>query len=84
MAGAAERDGALVVVPARGPAGVASRWLAVRPPRIARGLTLLALIAHAAVWGFDAPYGRSVAAGSALVLLGMTWMVWAWKTSASH
>jgi protein-S-isoprenylcysteine O-methyltransferase Ste14 len=52
-------------------------WLHVRPPRIAQGLALLALMGHVAVWGFEAPFGRSTLGGAALLAAGLGWMLWA-------
>jgi protein-S-isoprenylcysteine O-methyltransferase Ste14 len=79
MAGAAERGhpSAARQLPAvRRPD---SRWLQVRPPRIAQALAVLALGAHAALWGLDTPFGRSTLGGAALLLAGIGWMVWAWR-----
>lgn len=75
MAGAAERGGALIVLPAR--AAAAPRGLRFRPPFIAAALTALALLLHAASGGVDAPFGRSAAGGAALMLAGLAWATWA-------
>jgi protein-S-isoprenylcysteine O-methyltransferase Ste14 len=55
----------------------ASRWLHVRPPRIAQGLALLALMLHLVLWGFAAPFGNAPFAGAALMAVGLGWMLWA-------
>ena len=75
MAGAAERGGALIALPAR--ALAAPRGLRFRPPFIASALTALALLLHAASGGVDAPFGRSAAGGAALMLAGLAWATWA-------
>jgi protein-S-isoprenylcysteine O-methyltransferase Ste14 len=54
-----------------------TRWLQLRPPRIAQGLALLALMGHVAVWGFAAPFGNSTLGGAALLAAGLGWMLWA-------
>jgi protein-S-isoprenylcysteine O-methyltransferase Ste14 len=69
---------ALVAVPARAPAAPPSRWLRLRPPGIARALTVIALALHAVVFGFNAPLGRSIAGGALAMLAGFAWMAWAW------
>jgi protein-S-isoprenylcysteine O-methyltransferase Ste14 len=82
MAGAAEPSGApgaLVPAPAPQDRGGRERWLRLRPPRLARRLTFAALVLHAIVWGFNAPYGRSVAGGVALAAAGIGVMLWAWR-----
>jgi protein-S-isoprenylcysteine O-methyltransferase Ste14 len=79
MAGAADPSGALVPVPQPQGGGSRHRWLRLRPPSLARRLTIVALLLHAVVWGFDAPYGRSVAGGAALMLAGIGLMLWAWR-----
>jgi len=79
MAGAAEPSGALVPLPQPPGSGGRGRWLRLRPPRLARRLTFAALVLHALVWGFNAPYGRSVAGGVALVVAGFGLMFWAWR-----
>ena len=58
---------ALAAVPARAPAPD-SRWLRLRPPSLARALTVLALALHAIVFGFSAPLGRSIAGGGLMML----------------
>lgn len=78
MAGAADPSRARLPAASPGGASAASRWLRLRPPRIARALTLLALLAHVALWGLTAPWGRSVVGGMALVAAGLGWMLWAW------
>jgi protein-S-isoprenylcysteine O-methyltransferase Ste14 len=76
MAGVTEPTHAGVhAVPAPGAAG---RWLRLRPPAIARTLTVIALALHAIVFGFSAPLGRSIAGGVPLMLAGFAWMAWAW------
>ena len=54
-----------------------TRWLQLRPARIAQGLALLALMAHVVVWGFEAPFGNSTLGGAALLAAGLGWMFWA-------
>jgi len=54
-----------------------TRWLQLRPPRIAQGLALLALMGHVVVWGFEAPFGQSTLGGAALLAAGLGWMLWA-------
>ena len=54
-----------------------SRWLHLRPLRIAQGLALLASMGHVAVWGFEAPLGNSTLGGAALLAAGLVWMLWA-------
>src|SRR5262245_17451189 len=79
MAGAAElsRSRALVAVPGPAPAEP-SRWLRLRPPTIARVLSVTALALHALLFGFAAPLGRSQLAGALLMSLAFGWMAWAW------
>lgn len=79
MAGAAEPSGARVPAPSPQHRGGHSRWLRLCPPRLARRLTVAALVLHAIVWGFNAPYGRSVAGGVALAAAGFGLMLWAWR-----
>ena len=38
---------------------------------------MIALALHALLFGFDAPLGRSPAAGALLMSLGFAWMAWA-------
>src|SRR5262245_39227745 len=82
MAGAVElsRKRALATLPAAARAADAapSRWLRLRPPAIARTLTLVALALHALLFGLGAPLGRSVGGGALLMLAGFAWMAWAW------
>lgn len=54
-----------------------TRLQAVRAPRIAQGLLLLALVGHALVWGTAAPLGRLPAVGAAIALMGLGWAAWA-------
>jgi protein-S-isoprenylcysteine O-methyltransferase Ste14 len=79
MAGAGDARGALVTTTPAQRSGGRERWLRLRPPRIARALTLAALALHALVWGFSAPYGRSLVGGLALMLAGVGVMLWAWR-----
>jgi protein-S-isoprenylcysteine O-methyltransferase Ste14 len=82
MAGAAEPSGApgaVVPMPQPQSSGGRGRWLRLRPPRLARRLTVAALVLHAIVWGFNAPYGRSVVGGVVLVAAGIGLMLWAWR-----
>lgn len=69
---------ALAAVPARAPVAPDSRWLRLRPPGIARTLTLLAFALHAIVFGLNAPLGRSIAGGGLVMSAGFAWMAWAW------
>jgi protein-S-isoprenylcysteine O-methyltransferase Ste14 len=55
-----------------------SRWLRLRPPAIARALTMLAFSLHAIVFGLSAPQGRSLAGGVLVMLAGFAWIAWAW------
>ena len=66
--------GAVEVVASAWPA---SRWLHLRPPRIAQALALLALMLHVTVWGFAAPLGSAPLGGGALLTAGLGWMLWA-------
>jgi protein-S-isoprenylcysteine O-methyltransferase Ste14 len=75
MAGAA--DGSLAVAGGTAAAG-ASRWLRLRPPRLALGLTAAALAAHALLWGPDAPLGSAPFEGAALLAWGAAWVLWSW------
>jgi protein-S-isoprenylcysteine O-methyltransferase Ste14 len=60
-------------------AGVgSSRWLRLRPPQLARGLVLAALLLHFGIWGFNAPLGRWLFGGLALIFSGLAVMLWAW------
>jgi len=77
MAGATELSPVRALASAATPI-VPSRWLRVRPPTVARALTVLALLLHAVVFGFTAPLGRSIAAGVPMMLAGLAWMAWAW------
>ena len=72
---AASSSRALVPLPARvGP----SRWLRLRPPTLARVLTVIAMGLHALAFGIDAPFGRSIAGGALVMSAGFAWMAWAW------
>jgi protein-S-isoprenylcysteine O-methyltransferase Ste14 len=77
--------GVVEVVAGRWPT---TRWLHLRPTRIAQGLALLALMGHVAVWGFEAPFGHSTLGGAALLAAGLGWMLWAgWlfrQTGTTH
>ncbi|MBI5255654.1 MAG: isoprenylcysteine carboxylmethyltransferase family protein [Burkholderiales bacterium] len=53
------------------------RWIELRPPLLAPTLGLAAHGLHLALWGTAAPLGRWPVAGTALVLAGLGWMVWA-------
>ena len=55
-----------------------SRWLRLRPPTVARALTMIAMTLHALAFGIGAPYGRSIAGGALLIGAGFAWMAWAW------
>ena len=83
MAGAAEdRQLSLSVASAAAlPTGrLAARVLAWRPPGLAIALMAVALLAHGALWGPNAPFGRWVWGGLAVEALGMGWMLWAvWR-----
>lgn len=81
MAGTAERcdAGAAVVTP--GDAGSGdwiARAVALRPPLVALALAMSALIGHLAIWGPNAPFGRTPWGGAALEAIGLGWMLWAW------
>ena len=56
----------------------ASRWLRLRPPTLARALSVLALALHALVFGFAAPFGRAPWTGALLTAAGCAWIAWAW------
>lgn len=71
------RARALATLPASPAAAAPSRWLRLRPPTIARLLSVAALALHALLFGLDAPLGRSPAAGALLMSLGFVWMAWA-------
>jgi protein-S-isoprenylcysteine O-methyltransferase Ste14 len=73
----AEPSPSRALVPARA-AVEPSRWLRLRPPGIARALTMLAFSLHAIVFGIGAPLGRSIAGGVLVMLAGFAWMAWAW------
>jgi protein-S-isoprenylcysteine O-methyltransferase Ste14 len=70
----------LVPVGAAGPAAAPSRWLQLKPPRIALALSIVALALHALVHGNAVPWAQSLAGGAALLLAGFAWMAWAWWT----
>lgn len=57
---------------------LAPKWIGVRPPRVAQGLVLAALLLHAGLWGTEAPLGRLPAAGAAVAAAGIGWLLWAW------
>jgi len=69
-----------VRAPAAGAATAAApnRWLRLRPPTLARWLSVLAFALHALVFGLTAPLGRSLAAGVPVMIVGFAWMAWAW------
>jgi len=85
MAGAAEAGRELVLADRRTPAdgrrvSRARRPLAWRPPGIVVALMAIALAAHLALWGLNAPFGRAVWGGLAIEALGLGWMLWAvWR-----
>jgi protein-S-isoprenylcysteine O-methyltransferase Ste14 len=64
-------------VPLRAPVEP-SRWLRLRPPTVARALTMVAMTLHALAFGIGAPFGRSIVGGALLMLSGFAWMAWAW------
>jgi protein-S-isoprenylcysteine O-methyltransferase Ste14 len=78
VAGAAERAATAAAPHEAARARDASPWLRVRPPLLAMGLALAALLAHAALWGTHTPLGRAPLAGGALAVAGIGWMTWAW------
>jgi len=53
------------------------RLQALRAPRLAQGLVLLALTGHGLVWGTAAPLGRLPAVGGVLAVMGLAWAGWA-------
>jgi protein-S-isoprenylcysteine O-methyltransferase Ste14 len=55
-----------------------SRWLRLRPPTLARVLTVIAMGLHALAFGIDAPFGRSIAGGALVMSASFVWMAWAW------
>jgi protein-S-isoprenylcysteine O-methyltransferase Ste14 len=65
-------------VSARVGAAPPSRWLRLRPPTLARALTMLALALHTLAFGFAAPFGRAPLGGALLMAAGFAWMAWAW------
>ena len=83
MAGAAEgRELSLAagVPAAERPGAWVERVVAWRPPRLAIALMVLASLAHVALWGPNAPFGRSILGGLAIEALGISWMLWAvWR-----
>jgi protein-S-isoprenylcysteine O-methyltransferase Ste14 len=70
--------GALVTIEAPHPGAMPGRWLRLRPPSVARALTVIALALHVIVFGLNAPLGRSTAGGALTMLAGFAWMAWAW------
>jgi len=83
MAGAADsRELSLAAgVPAAArPGAWVARVVGWRPPRLVMALMALALLAHVALWGLNAPFGRSTWGGLAVEALGIGWMLWAvWR-----
>ena len=77
QAGAESASSSRALVPARATAEP-SGWLRLRPAGIARTLTMVALALHTLVFGLDAPFGRSIAAGVLVMLAGFAWVAWAW------
>jgi protein-S-isoprenylcysteine O-methyltransferase Ste14 len=75
--GAAETNTSRALVPPRVPVEQ-SRWLRLRPPTVARALTMVAMTLHALAFGIGAPFGRSIAGGALLMGAGFAWMAWAW------
>ena len=73
----AERSPSRTLVPAQA-AVEPSRWLRLRPPTVARALTMIAMTLHALAFGIGAPFGRSIAGGALLMGAGFAWMAWAW------
>lgn len=72
---------ALTVVPAAPAADNApSRWLRLKPPRLALALTVAALALHALVPHDAVPWAQSLAVGVPMALAGFAWMAWAWWT----
>lgn len=58
----------------------APRWLRLRPPALAFAIVGGSLALHAAllaVSGSAAPLGRAPLAGTAIVAIGLAWMLWA-------
>ena len=83
MAGAVDlsaRSRALTVVAAPRIDAAPSRWLRVRPPMLALGLTIAALTLHALVLGAVVPWAQSVTLGIVLAAAGFGWMAWAHST----
>src|SRR5215510_725462 len=78
MAGVTELSPVRALAPRASAPVAPSRWLRLRPPTLARGLTVIALVLHAVVFGFSAPLGRSIAVGVPVMLAGFAWMAWAW------
>jgi protein-S-isoprenylcysteine O-methyltransferase Ste14 len=68
----------LVPSGAAAPAAAPSRWLRLKPPRIALVLSILALALHALVQGGAVPWAQSRGGGALLMLAGFGWMAWAW------
>ena len=77
MAGVTELSPSRALTPAPATARP-SRWLRLRPPTLARVLTVIAMGLHALGFGIAAPFGRSLAGGALLMAAGFTWMAWAW------
>jgi len=75
--GAAQPNTSRALVPLRAPPEP-SRWLRLRPPTVARALTMIAMTLHAVAFGIGAPFGRSIAGGALLMGAGFAWMAWAW------
>ena len=69
---------ALTVVPAAPAADNApSRWLRLKPPRLAIVLTVAALALHALVLRDAVPWAQSVPLGITSMLAGFGWVAWA-------
>ena len=86
MAGAADRHPAVALVVAPSPrvdgawGGLRASAAALPPSLLALALAGVALVAHAALWGVAAPWGRAGAAGALLAAAGVLWGLWAWAT----
>ena len=80
MAGAVEfaRGRALTTVPAARADAAPSRWLRLRPPRVALTLSIIALALHALVLRDAVSWAQSISGGVLFMAAGFAWMAWAW------
>lgn len=60
-------------------AGLPDRIAAIPAPLLALALALAAGVAHALLWGTQAPWGRAPEAGAVAAAAGLAWAGWAWR-----